>query len=330
MTTSAMRPMKDVLVLVGPSGSGKSTLIKLLQQAMPGRFAYSVSHTTRDPRPGEVNGQSYHFVGEAKFREMIAAGEFLEHATVHRTTLYGTSFAALRDVAEVQHKVALMDLDINGALSIRSHDPDAARAATAAALRAAAAAAATTAAAAAAAETGGGGSASAPPLPIRSCVVFIRVPTLDELERRLRGRQSGESEEKIAVRLESARKEMAWFEAHRDFFDIELVNGSDVNACFAHFHREVARIVFGTAVAAGDAGAAVAVAPSADSAAASVVVPELSRPTVPAAIAADAAAMPPSPPQDAAKPRAPMEDGGAGAAAAAVKSAPSRRERESS
>ncbi len=120
-STSAAKRACDMLVLVGPSGSGKSTLITRLMEEYPSRFGYSISHTTRDMRNGEVNGVSYHFVTPDEFRARLAAGEFLEHATVH-DTYYGTSTGAIRDVMQ-KDQVALMDLDIVGARNVKSH-PD--------------------------------------------------------------------------------------------------------------------------------------------------------------------------------------------------------------
>ncbi|CAM9426795.1 unnamed protein product [Sphacelaria rigidula] len=77
------------LVVCGPSGVGKGTLIKMLLEDFPGRFGFSVSHTTRKPRPGEVHGAHYHFSEKAAMQAEIDNAKFIEHANVHGN-LYGT------------------------------------------------------------------------------------------------------------------------------------------------------------------------------------------------------------------------------------------------
>ena len=78
-----------LIVVSSPSGGGKGTLIDRARKTVP-NLSYSVSYTTRPPRPGEVNGREYFFVSRAEFEEMIAAKHFLEWAWVHGN-LYGTS-----------------------------------------------------------------------------------------------------------------------------------------------------------------------------------------------------------------------------------------------
>jgi len=77
------------LVLCGPSGSGKSTLLRRLFDDFPDKFGFSVSHTTRSPRQGEVNGQHYHFISREDMEVAIKNGEFLESATFSGN-MYGT------------------------------------------------------------------------------------------------------------------------------------------------------------------------------------------------------------------------------------------------
>lgn len=77
------------LVLCGPSGSGKSTLLKRLLKEFPDKFGFSVSHTTRLPRPGEKNGVHYHFTNKTDMIAAIEKGEFIETATFSGN-MYGT------------------------------------------------------------------------------------------------------------------------------------------------------------------------------------------------------------------------------------------------
>jgi len=104
-------------VVTGPSGVGKSTLIKKLTGEFPTKFGFSVSHTTRDPRPGETDGIDYHFVTKEEMQRDIAAGLFIEHAEVHGN-FYGTSIVAVEDVTK-QGMVCLLDIDVQGADSVR-------------------------------------------------------------------------------------------------------------------------------------------------------------------------------------------------------------------
>ena len=104
-------------VITGPSGVGKSTLIKKLMAEFPDKFGFSVSHTTREARPGEQDGVDYHFVTREQMQRDICAGLFVEHAEVHGN-LYGTSVAAVQDVTK-RGKVCLLDIDVQGAESVR-------------------------------------------------------------------------------------------------------------------------------------------------------------------------------------------------------------------
>lgn len=107
-----------LFLLSAPSGAGKTTLCDALRQNPD--FYYTVSCTTREPRPGEIDGEDYHFISASEFARLVAAGAFLEHATVH-VHRYGTLRAPV-----VEHLLAgedlLMDIDTAGAEQIRACD----------------------------------------------------------------------------------------------------------------------------------------------------------------------------------------------------------------
>ncbi|MBQ3217700.1 MAG: guanylate kinase [Akkermansia sp.] len=154
-----------LLIVSGPSGSGKTTLCRRAEA--DGLTAYSISCTTRQPRPGEQDGVDYHFLSPETFSAKVAAGEFLEHATVHGNS-YGTLKADIIDLLQ-QGKNVVMDIDVQGAASIRACTDSIIRRAYA--------------------------------------DVYIHVPAA-ELEARLRGRQT-DSEEVIQLRLHNAAAEDA-------------------------------------------------------------------------------------------------------------------------
>ena len=105
-----------LFVVSSPSGGGKGTIIRHVLDVVP-NVSYSVSFTTRAPRPGEVNGREYFFVSRETFEEMIAAGEFLEWACVHGN-FYGT--AKDQVVAETASGAdIILEVDVQGAASVR-------------------------------------------------------------------------------------------------------------------------------------------------------------------------------------------------------------------
>ncbi|XP_066122395.1 guanylate kinase isoform X1 [Saccopteryx bilineata] len=108
------------VVLSGPSGAGKSTLLKRLLQEHGSIFGFSVSHTTRDPRPGEENGKDYYFVTKEVMQRDIDAGDFIEHAEFSGN-LYGTSKAAVRMV-QAMNQICVLDVDLQGVHSIKKTD----------------------------------------------------------------------------------------------------------------------------------------------------------------------------------------------------------------
>lgn len=112
----------NLFVVAAPSGAGKSSLVKSLLE-LDSHLVVSISHTTRQPRGQERDGREYHFIEEADFRAMVAAGEFFEWAEVHGN-LYGTSRK------EVQSRVAsgqdvVLEIDWQGALQIKQLFPNA-------------------------------------------------------------------------------------------------------------------------------------------------------------------------------------------------------------
>jgi guanylate kinase len=104
-----------LFVVSAPSGAGKSTLLNALRPTAD--FLYSVSCTTRAPRPGEIDGQDYYFLDRDEFVARLAAGEFIEHAEVHGN-FYGTPRANVLRNLDAGTDV-LVDIDIQGAASIR-------------------------------------------------------------------------------------------------------------------------------------------------------------------------------------------------------------------
>ncbi len=156
-----MRPDEGVLVIVsGPSGAGKSTVISRFLALRP-EARFSVSITTRDPRPGEVDGRDYCFKSREEFLGMVKEDAFLEHAE-YVGGCYGTPAAPVLEALAAGHDV-LLDIEVQGAAQVKEKRPDA-------------------------------------------VTIFLSPPSLEELERRLRGRGT-DTEEKIQDRLIAARRE---------------------------------------------------------------------------------------------------------------------------
>ncbi len=109
-----------LLVVSGPSGAGKTTLCRRLGEEDP-KVVHSISCTTRAPREGEVDGESYFFLTVEEFQSKADKGEFLEHAVVHGNH-YGTLLGWVRERLESGIDV-VMDIDVQGAAQIREH-PD--------------------------------------------------------------------------------------------------------------------------------------------------------------------------------------------------------------
>ncbi|XP_060806878.1 guanylate kinase isoform X1 [Amyelois transitella] len=169
------------LVLCGPSGSGKSTLLKRLLKEFPDKFGFSVSHTTRSPRPGEKDGVHYHFTTKDDMVAAIQRGEFLETANFSGN-MYGTSKHAVDEVRRTG-KICILDIEIEGVKQVKTTDLD--------------------------------------PL-----LVFVMPPSIEELERRLRARNT-EHEEALKKRLETAKREIEYGKEPENFHIIILNDNLD-------------------------------------------------------------------------------------------------------
>ncbi|MBI3456416.1 MAG: guanylate kinase [Candidatus Rokubacteria bacterium] len=109
-----------LVVVSAPSGAGKTSLCHEIRKVVA-NVGYSVSHTTRLPRPGEVDGHDFYFVSEPVFQEMIERGEFAEWARVHEN-LYGTAARPLEEALDRGEDI-LLDIDTQGARQLRSRYP---------------------------------------------------------------------------------------------------------------------------------------------------------------------------------------------------------------
>lgn len=170
-----------LFVISGASGVGKSTVLaRVMEERKDLRF--SVSATTRAPRPGEVDGVNYYFVTKAKFEEMIAQDAFIEY-DAHMDNYYGTPEAQLNEKLETGS--VILDIEPVGAFNVRAKRPDA-------------------------------------------VLIFIAPPSMEELERRLRGR-GDTGEDQIQLRLERARWEMEQSTRY-DY----IVTNEQVDTCADH------------------------------------------------------------------------------------------------
>ena len=164
--------MGKLIVISGASGVGKGTVVKKMMARRKDLY-FSVSATTRPPRPGEVDGKDYYFVTRERFQEMIRRGEMLEYDE-HNKNFYGTPRAQVEEKRAKGH--VLLDIEPVGARNVKNNYPEAE-------------------------------------------LVFIMPPSVEELERRLRGRNDT-PEDQIAIRMERAKWEMA----QRTWYDHVVVN----------------------------------------------------------------------------------------------------------
>lgn len=164
--------MGKLIVISGASGVGKGTVVKAMMARRQDLF-FSVSATTRPPRPGEVDGRDYYFVTRETFEAMIARGEMLEYDE-HAKNYYGTPKAQVEEKRKKGH--VLLDIEPNGARNVKNNYPEA-------------------------------------------VLVFVMPPSVEELERRLRGRNDT-PEDQITIRMERAKWEMD----QRTWYDHVVVN----------------------------------------------------------------------------------------------------------
>ena len=161
-----------MFVISGCSGVGKNTVLGMMMKQR-NDLLFSVSATTREPRPDEIDGVHYYFITPEKFQEMVAAGEFLEYDG-HNDRFYGTPRA--QALEKMERGVVLLDIEPKGAAQVRKAMPEA-------------------------------------------TLIFIMPPSMEELERRLRGR-GDTPEDQILMRLERAHWEME----QRTWYDHVVVN----------------------------------------------------------------------------------------------------------
>ena len=150
----------QLIIMSGPSGVGKSTIVRKVMEQYP-NLRFSVSATTREIRPGEVDGVSYYFVSRDRFLDMVARDELLEHAE-YVGNFYGTPAKPIDEALNLGYDI-LLDIEVQGAMQVKAKRPEA-------------------------------------------VTVFIKAPSFEELEQRLRGR-GDTAEDKILGRLATARRE---------------------------------------------------------------------------------------------------------------------------
>ncbi len=112
----------NLIVLSGPSGAGKSTVVAKAMQKRSD-MCFSISVTTRSPRPNEVNGKDYYFIDQDRFDEMVRNGELLEHA-VYVSNSYGTPRRYVEEQIDAGINV-ILDIEVQGALQVHTNAPEA-------------------------------------------------------------------------------------------------------------------------------------------------------------------------------------------------------------
>lgn len=110
--------MANIFIISAPSGCGKTSLVKALLESMSD-LCVSISHTTRMPRPGEINGENYHFVSKEKFNDMCSDGAFVEHAEVFGN-YYGSAKKTISKELE-KNKDVILEIDWQGAQQVKKN-----------------------------------------------------------------------------------------------------------------------------------------------------------------------------------------------------------------
>lgn len=114
--------MSKLIILTAPSGAGKTTIVRHLLNTMP-ELAFSISATTRERRPNEVEGKDYYYIGVAEFKKLIAEDAFAEWQQVYPDQFYGTLRREMDRIwAEGKHIV--FDIDVKGAVNLKNAYPD--------------------------------------------------------------------------------------------------------------------------------------------------------------------------------------------------------------
>ena len=113
--------MANLFIIAAPSGCGKTSLVKALLESSS-KLSVSVSHTTRKPRKGEINGENYHFVSKERFGEMISNNDFVEHAEVFGN-MYGTARSNIKKKLEANIDI-ILEIDWQGARQVRENMPN--------------------------------------------------------------------------------------------------------------------------------------------------------------------------------------------------------------
>ncbi len=113
-----MADNSKIIIFSAPSGSGKSTIINYLLEQMPGKFEFSISATSRQPRGQEVHGKEYYFLTPEEFRAKIANNEFLEYEEVYQDRFYGTLKSEVERISS-NGRIALFDVDVKGGVNIK-------------------------------------------------------------------------------------------------------------------------------------------------------------------------------------------------------------------
>ncbi len=123
ITTINFLKLNKLLIFSAPSGSGKTTVVKYLMETLGDKLGFSVSATTRSPRPGEQDGREYYFLSESDFRAKVENNEFLESEEVYAGILYGTLWSEVHRIW-AENKIVVFDVDVKGGLNLKRKFPE--------------------------------------------------------------------------------------------------------------------------------------------------------------------------------------------------------------